>query len=72
MSPTAAAGAATALLDAATLSQGLTEEGSQVENVARYESLMRQYARQVLIRSSFIGKHVFGMRPFEGMKSVMS
>ena len=70
MSPTAGAGATTAIRDAATLSQVLSGQGSFVENVAKYESLMRAYAREVLNRSSKGGKLLFGMRPFEELKAL--
>ena len=70
MSPSAGVGATTALRDAATLSQVLAEEGSQVEKVGKYEGLMRAYARDTLIRSSMGGKHMFGMRLFEELKPV--
>ena len=70
MSPTAGAGATTALRDAATLSQVLSGQGSPVENVAKYENMMRTYAREVVMRSSIGGKYLFGMRPFEELKSV--
>ena len=70
MSPTAGAGATTAIRDAATLLQVLSGQGSLVENVAKYESLMRAYVREVVIRSSTNGKFLFGMRPFEELKTV--
>ena len=70
MSPTAGAGATAALRDAATLSQVLSGQGSSVENVAKYESLMRAYAQDFVIRSWKGGKFLFGMRPFEELKAV--
>lgn len=70
MSPTAGAGATTAIRDAATLSQVLSEQGSLVETVAKYEGLMRAYAQEVVNRSSKGGKLLFGMRPFEELKAL--
>ena len=70
MSPTAGAGATTAIRDAATLSQLLSEQGSSVESIAKYESLMRAYARDVVIRSWTNGSFLFGMRPFEELTPI--
>lgn len=70
MSPTAGAGATTAIRDAATLSQALSGQRSLVENVAKYESEMRTYAQDVVMRSAVGGKYLFGMRPFEELQAV--
>ena len=70
MSPTAGVGATTALRDAATLSQILNDEGINANSVEKYEALMRKYAGEAIKGSSRGGKHLFGMRPFEELKSV--
>lgn len=70
MSPTAGAGATTAIRGAATLSENLSGQWSSAENVARYESRMRTYAQDVVIRSAIGGKYLFGMRPFEELQAV--
>ena len=70
MSPTAGAGGTTAILNAATLSQVLSGQGSLVENVAQYESLMRAYAQDVVTQSAMGGKFLFGMRSFEELKAI--
>lgn len=70
MSPTAGAGATTAIRDAATLSEELSGQWSSAENVAKYESRMRTYAQDVVKRSAMGGKYLFGMRPFEELQAV--
>ena len=69
-SPTAGAGATTAIRDAATLSQALSGHRSLVDNVAEYEGEMRIYAQDVVMRSAVGGKYLFGMRPFEELQAV--
>ena len=64
MSPTAGAGATTAIRDAATLSEDLSGQWSSAENVAKYEGRMRIYAQDIVKRSAMGGKYLFGMRPF--------
>ena len=70
MSPTAGAGATTAIRDAATLSEVLSGQWSLTDNVAKYESRMRTYAQEVVMRSAVGGKYLFGMRPFEELQVV--
>ena len=72
MSPTAgAAGATTAIRDAATLSRALSGQRSLVENVTEYEIEMRTYAKDVVMRSAVGGNYLFGMRPFEELQPVL-
>ena len=71
MSPTAGVGATTALRDAATLSQILSDEGINADSVEKYQALMRKYAGEAIKGSFRGGKHLFGMRPFEELKSVI-
>lgn len=47
------------------LSDDLAGQCSSVEKVAKYESRMRTYAQDVVMRSAIGGKYLFGMRPFE-------
>jgi 2-polyprenyl-6-methoxyphenol hydroxylase-like FAD-dependent oxidoreductase len=65
MSPTAAAGAATALRDAANLTKALAEGGINSQAIGIYEKEMRIYAGEAIQQSTFGGKMLFGMRPFE-------
>ena len=71
MSPIAGAGAITAIRDAATLSQALSGHRSLVDNVVEYESEMRAYAQDVVIRSAVGAKYLFAMRPFEELQAVL-
>ena len=71
MSPTAGVGATTALRDAATLSQILSDEGINADSVGKYEALMRIYAGEAIKGSFRGGKYLFGMRPFDELKSVI-
>ena len=70
MSPTGGAGATTAIRDAVTLSEDLFWQWSWAENVAKYESRMRTYAQDVVMRSAVGGKYLFGMRLFEELQAV--
>ncbi|KAK4693368.1 hypothetical protein P7C71_g4020, partial [Lecanoromycetidae sp. Uapishka_2] len=70
MAPTAAVGATTAIRDAAALSQALIEDGIGASSLAKYEALMRGYAKEALERSQLGGSMVFGMPPFEKLKPV--
>jgi 2-polyprenyl-6-methoxyphenol hydroxylase-like FAD-dependent oxidoreductase len=70
MSPTAAAGAATALRDAATLTQLFVESGISIESIGKYEEQMRVYAGEAIQRSLFGGKMMFGMKPFEQLDTI--
>jgi 2-polyprenyl-6-methoxyphenol hydroxylase-like FAD-dependent oxidoreductase len=70
MSPTAAAGAATALRDAALLVELLTKNPIQAEAIGEYEQRMRHYARDTIQKSGFGGKLVYGEWDFSTMKEV--
>ena len=70
MSPTAGAGATTAIRDAATLSRALSGQKSLVKDATEYEIEMRTYAKDVVMRSAVGGNYLFGMRPFEELQPV--
>lgn len=70
MSPTAGIGATTALRDSAALARILREEGVTREGIGRYEDGMRETARDAVLKSQMGGKHLFGMRGFDGMEEV--
>lgn len=65
MSPTSAAGATTALRDAALLARKLSEDGVNDSSIHQYEEAMRAYAGEVIKWSSMGGEWLFGMRSFE-------
>jgi 2-polyprenyl-6-methoxyphenol hydroxylase-like FAD-dependent oxidoreductase len=71
MSPTAGAGATTAVQDAAKLAQMLEKDGLSSESLAAYELSMRAYAEVAIQRSLFGGKLMFGMQAFEKLKPAM-
>ena len=52
------------------LSEDLAGQWSPVEKVAKYESEMKAYAQDVVMRSAIGGKYLFGMRPFEELQAV--
>lgn len=65
MAPTAAAGATTAVRDAALLASVLESDGVSLESMERFEKEMRGYASEPIRRSVFGGKMMFGMQGFE-------
>ena len=65
MSPTSAAGATTALRDAAFLAQTLSEGGMNTASIHKYEAAMRAYAGEVIRGSVMGGKWLFGMQSFD-------
>jgi 2-polyprenyl-6-methoxyphenol hydroxylase-like FAD-dependent oxidoreductase len=71
MSPTAGAGATTAVRDAARLAQMIEIHGLSAESLAKYETGMRAYAEVPIQRSLFGGKFMFGMKAFEDLKPVV-
>ncbi|MCJ1455672.1 hypothetical protein MMC28_006028 [Mycoblastus sanguinarius] len=71
MSPSAGVGATSALRDAANLMELLKDEGIKAESVGKYEGMMREYAGEAITRSSWGGKMLFGMRPFDELKTVV-
>jgi 2-polyprenyl-6-methoxyphenol hydroxylase-like FAD-dependent oxidoreductase len=70
MSPTAAVGATTALQDAAALLGAISDGGVNAKSVSKYEASMRVYAEEAISRSAVGGKWLFGMRPFDELKTV--
>lgn len=70
MSPTSAAGATTALRDAAFLAQTLSETGLNSTSISKYEDAMRAYAGAVIQWSATGGKWLFGMRSFEELSPI--
>jgi 2-polyprenyl-6-methoxyphenol hydroxylase-like FAD-dependent oxidoreductase len=70
MSPTAGAGAGTALRDAAVLAKFLVDGGINAQSVGKYEEEMRVYAGEAIQRSTFGGKMMFGMRAFEDLELI--
>jgi 2-polyprenyl-6-methoxyphenol hydroxylase-like FAD-dependent oxidoreductase len=70
MSPTAGAGAGTALRDVANLVTALVEGGINAQSVGKYEEEMRIYAGEAIQRSTLGGKMMFGMRPFEELELI--
>jgi len=70
MSPTAAAGATTALRDAATLVGLLSEKENRVDAIGDYEQQMREYARETILKSAWGGKLLYGKWSFDDMKEV--
>ena len=71
MSPTAGAGVTSAIRDAASLVQLLTEDGISVGGISEYEDVMREYAGGAIKRGIWGGKLLFGMRPFEELNTVV-
>lgn len=71
MSPTAGAGATTAVQDAAALAHILETDGVSADALAKYEKGMRVYAEEPIKRSLFGGKMMFGMQAFEDLKPVV-
>ena len=71
MSPTAGAGATTAVRDAATLAHILETEDLSVGGLTRYESTMREYAENLIRKSIFGGKLLFGMQGFDDLRPVV-
>ncbi|KAJ5300827.1 Sm-like ribonucleoprotein [Penicillium atrosanguineum] len=65
MSPTSAAGATTALRDAAFLARTLSEGGINTASIHKYEEAMRKYAGEVIRWSAIGGKWLFGMQSFD-------
>ncbi|KAJ5806685.1 hypothetical protein N7474_010277 [Penicillium riverlandense] len=70
MSPTSAAGATTALRDAAFLARTLSEGGLNSTSICKYEEAMRVYAGAVIQWSAIGGKWLFGMRSFEELSPI--
>ncbi|KAF2669896.1 FAD/NAD(P)-binding domain-containing protein [Microthyrium microscopicum] len=70
MSPTAAAGATTALRDAAALVRCLSEHDINVEAAGEYEQQMRKYAGETVAKSGWGGKLLYGQWSFDDMEEV--
>jgi 2-polyprenyl-6-methoxyphenol hydroxylase-like FAD-dependent oxidoreductase len=68
MSPSGGVGAATALRDAALLSNTISKFGISASTIGKYEATMRIYAQASIERSYFGGKKMFGQEPFEKCK----
>ena len=64
MSPGGGVGVATALKDAATISEVLSTKGLSIESIGEYESAMRGYAEASIRRSFRGGEKFFGQPPF--------
>lgn len=71
MSPTSAAGATTALRDAALLARALSEGGINTTSIHTYEEAMRTYAGEVIRWSAIGGKGLFGMQSFDELSTIV-
>ena len=70
MSPGGGVGVATALKDAATLTQQLVQGGLSVTSIGSYETTMREYAEASIKRSFRGGEKFFGQPPVAQCKEV--
>jgi 2-polyprenyl-6-methoxyphenol hydroxylase-like FAD-dependent oxidoreductase len=70
MSPTSAAGATTALRDAAFLASALSEGVINSASIHIYEAAMRTYAGEVIRWSAMGGKGLFGMQAFDRLSPI--
>jgi 2-polyprenyl-6-methoxyphenol hydroxylase-like FAD-dependent oxidoreductase len=68
MSPSAGHGATTALRDGSTLLQAILDSGVSKEAIKSYETAMRVYAGERILRSKVGGGWSFGMRDFPQLK----
>ncbi|KAK9350369.1 hypothetical protein V1523DRAFT_420087 [Lipomyces doorenjongii] len=69
MSPTAGAGANTALRDAACLCRAIIK-GVSIETIGQYEADMRKFAQTAIQGSYMGGKRIYNQPPFEACKII--
>lgn len=65
MSPAAGSGAITALRDSHHLCQLIVEEGLSKNTIGKYESMMREYASDIIEKSSQGGRKLFDQKPWD-------